>query len=84
MTRCENTDLLVDQCAHCLKKLSIEEQATRERAQLTARDPRWFPAGYPGTCGNCGERFEPGTAIRFELGSSSNWIAECCAEDDTR
>lgn len=81
--RCETTDLLTDQCAHCRGHQSIEDQAATERAQLLVHDPRWFPAQYPGTCGQCGEPFQPGTPIRLQLSSQTNWIAECCADTAT-
>lgn len=81
--RCERTELLVDQCAHCRSQSSVEEQAEAELhdlgVRLMARDPRWFFAEYPGTC-TCGSRFKPGMPIRLTLGGSlPHWVAPCCA-----
>jgi hypothetical protein len=78
--RCELTELLVGQCAHCLKHKSIEEQAKAHPAAL-AGDPRWFPAQYPGACGHCGEPFTPGMLIRSLMPREIAWLASCCAEE---
>ncbi|MDJ0342237.1 hypothetical protein QMK19_03425 [Streptomyces sp. H10-C2] len=77
MPRCDVTDLDTSMCAHCLGHADPEQQAKRVRARLLASG-RWFPALYPGTCEHCGERFEPGAAIRLEI--PQGWCAECCAE----
>jgi hypothetical protein len=87
--RCDLTELLVEDCAHCRgNDKTIEEQATAERLELRARllsgavhsITSWFPARYPGHCAGCGTGFGEGTAIRtLALG----YLAECCAEDVT-
>lgn len=76
--RCERTDLVVEQCAHCKGQQSVDEQVLAVRARLL-RHPAWFASQYPGKCDACGEPFAPGTAIRMEL--RHGWIAECCAEE---
>jgi hypothetical protein len=73
--RCELTELLVDQCAHCVGTGGIERELLEQRARLLA-SPRWVPARYPGDCDVCGDRFEAGAAIRK---SGHGWRAECCA-----
>lgn len=73
--RCELTELLVDQCAHCLKTPSIEDEIKAHREALIARG--WFAAEYPGRCGLCTNGFGVGTAIQYH---PNGWIAECCAE----
>jgi hypothetical protein len=79
--RCERTELLVTDCAHCRgNDQTPNEQAAAERDQTRQRlasDPRWFPAQYPGKCERCGEWFQPGALIRMDV--SVGWIAECCA-----
>lgn len=75
---CDITELPIEMCSHCRRLVSAEEQAAAERHQLLGgSDRRWFEAKFPGNCGVCGERFSPGTAIRFEQGAG--WRAECCA-----
>jgi hypothetical protein len=77
VSRCDFTDLPAVSCAHCLGHVDPEQQARKDRAQLLASGRGWFPAQFPGCCEFCGERFEPGTAIRMEV--PSGWRAECCA-----
>lgn len=79
--RCERTELLVDQCAHCKGQQSIEEQASAEALEARARlivTGQWFPAKYAGKCGRCGEPFPEGAAIRSD-NNHPLWVAECCA-----
>lgn len=80
--RCGKTDLIVNQCAHCLGHQSIEEKTLALRATLLA-DPTWFAANFPGTCWGCGEYFAPGAAIQGAgLHLTGCWIAECCAPEE--
>jgi hypothetical protein len=79
-TRCDTTDLFVDQCAHCAGHTSIEDQVLVERAELL-HQPGWFPARHGGTCRRCGEPFAPDTAIRRREGREG-YIAECCADPE--
>jgi len=74
--RCDLTELLVADCAHCRGLKSPDEQAASERRRLIASG-RWIPAQYPGTCEQCGERFEVGAAIRM---FPDGWRADCCGE----
>lgn len=80
--RCERTELLVDQCAHCRgNDQTVQEQADAERAELRkrlARDPRWFPSQYAGRC-ICDKPFGVGTLIRRCTCCTDSWVAECCA-----
>lgn len=73
--RCELTELLVDQCGHCLKTPSIEDEIQADRKALIERG--WFAAEFAGVCGTCRVGFGPGTAIQYH---PNGWIAECCAE----
>jgi hypothetical protein len=84
-TRCDLTDLLVEQCA-CRQHRAgrtVEEEAAREqhahRARLLA-GPGWFPAQFPGRCGQCGHGFEAGTALRLPSPLPLGWLAECCSD----
>lgn len=78
--RCERTELLVDDCAHCRGHKSIEEQVADERIQLGEARTRWFNAIYPGKCAGCGTPFDEGNLIHGVPGHAG-WVAECCAED---
>jgi hypothetical protein len=40
----------------------------------------WFPAGYDGHCGCCGDSFDEGDLIRSD--GEGGWLAECCGDDD--
>lgn len=81
--RCERTELLVVDCAHCRgNDQTPDEQVATERRQTRARlvgDPRWFPAQYPGKCERCAERFTVGDLIRMDPGRG--WIADCCGTE---
>jgi hypothetical protein len=76
--RCEKTDLITSQCAHCTGHLDLDTQVHAERAALIASG-RWFPSKYPGKCARCGDWFGEGAAIRGVDGQPG-WIAECCAD----
>lgn len=77
--RCDITDLIKSQCAHCLGHTGVDEEVTQHRQRLAESDqhPKWFPAQWPGVCEHCGERFEAGTPIRFE--APQGWRADCCS-----
>jgi hypothetical protein len=77
-TRCERTELLVDQCGCPDHRggTTPEEQLHAHRAQLLLR-PAWMAAQWPGVCERCGTRFPTGAAIAMEAGLG--WRAECCS-----
>lgn len=79
--RCDKTDLLVTDCAHCRgNDRTIEEQFTAEAALRKAAyeaAPGWIISRYPGDCAECGERFEAGEMIYKLL--DVGWISTCCA-----
>jgi hypothetical protein len=77
--RCELTELLVDECAHCKRTPSIEEQVRAEHAEMAARSG-WHTAIYPGACSSCREPFGVGTPITRD--TDGGWMAACCATDD--
>lgn len=77
MPRCDITDLPADMCAHCLGHKDPEQQTLKDRARLLASGRGWIAAQWPGTCEHCGERFQPGAAIRMDV--PAGWRAECCA-----
>lgn len=74
--RCDVTELLADQCAHC-KGVSLPELDPQRRDM--ARPPVVITAGYPGRCAACGELFPPGVTI---AGTPDGWVANCCHEGD--
>jgi len=73
VARCELTELLVSECAHC--RGFEEEPVVSSRGQ-------WFTATYSGRCSNCKTSFEPGDRIRADGFMSGGWLAECCGEDE--
>lgn len=75
--RCQLTDLLVDQCAHCTGAQSIEDQVAAEHAAL-AGQPGWIEAQYPGACCRCGEPIAVGDLIRRDPCSPAGWMGACC------
>ena len=79
--RCDNTDLLISQCAHCRGLADIETQALLDRAALIATG-QWFPARYAGKCTQCGERFGEGAAIGGFTVETGGWVAECCGDTE--
>ena len=60
--RCDLTDLLVDQCAHCLGHGAAPGLAERTGPQITAR--------YYGSCAHCGDGYAPGDRI---AGTADGW-----------
>lgn len=70
--RCERTDLLVRDCAHC-KKLPDPE-----RVKPAVGD--WFDARFPGRCSRCQTDFDPGDEIRAD--GEGGYLAACCGEDE--
>jgi hypothetical protein len=76
--RCDKTDLIETQCAHCRHDVDTHDQLLIERAALIGTG-HWYPSKYPGICANCGEYFEANAAIR---GDPRGWVAECCADCD--
>lgn len=74
MTRCEVTDLLVEQCAHCTvpHKPIPPDPFTAPASKLG----RWFTSEYPGECSGCGDRFDGGDRIRSD--GEGGWLAGCC------
>lgn len=72
--RCEQTELFVDQCAHCRNVPDL----ARERPKRPRPGP-WFAAGYLGNCSECDIRFEEGDQIRAD--GAGGWLPECCGDD---
>lgn len=77
--RCELTDLIRSQCAHCRPAPPVPEDIAELRAGLYRRG--WFPSRYAGECRGCGDPFPPDTAVHRAPGDAGGFIAECCAED---
>lgn len=76
-TRCQLTELIATQCAHCRGDAGGDEELLAHRAQLLKRRA-WRAATYPGECIGCGDWYLPSAAIRRD---GTGWLAECCAED---
>ena len=70
--RCDNTDLLVAECAHC-RDLPEPGREPGGRPVVT------ITAGYPGRCAGCGEPFPAGSTITADP-DGHGWTAECCEE----
>lgn len=67
--RCELTELLVDDCAHC-RGIVLESTRTANTG--------WFPARFSGRC-ECGEAVEVGDTICLD--AAGNVLAECCGRE---
>lgn len=72
--RCELTDLLVDQCAHCQGHDAPPEKVERVGGTLSAR--------YVGTCVHCGDRFQADEPIA--LGWVDGGLEWCLADHTVR
>lgn len=78
MTRCAVTDLIVEQCAHCVapsKPTPADPFGT-----LAGALGRWFRSMYDGTCSRCDDRFEAGDRIRAD-GEGGYEAYACCGDD---
>jgi hypothetical protein len=75
VTRCDITDLLSTDCAHCRK---LPDPGT-EHADLEMVGP-WFEARYDGRCASCATWIvaERGQMIRAVV--DGGYIGECCRE----
>lgn len=69
--RCDLTDLIKDQCAHCR---NVPDPTPKRRPMATV-----FPASYSGDCAGCGSSFDEGEQIRSD--GEGGWLAECCDGD---
>jgi hypothetical protein len=68
--RCELTELVVSQCAHC------RPQPAEPGREIAYR----FEAGYDGTCGICDEPFEAGERIGRVDGENLYACPSCCRD----
>jgi hypothetical protein len=71
--RCQITDLLTDQCAHC------RQLPDPEPVDATQWGP-WFACQRPGSCSSCGAGFAEFDFIRAD--GEGGWLAECCGKTD--
>lgn len=77
-TRCDLTDLVTTECAHCRKTPDpfAQPAATRRRNGFVGPP---ITAQYPGKCA-CGEQFSAGEPIRAD--GDGGWLAGCCSDID--
>lgn len=68
--RCDITDLLVAECAHCRRLPDLEAEAPRELGPI-------FTSNYDGTCTGCKERTYAGDQIRAD-GSGFGYLGVAC------
>lgn len=78
-SRCELTELYVDQCAHCRPTPAADPVADFLAGPQILMGS-WFPAAYPGACNQCGCRFDEDDQIRAD--GEGGWVAECCGQAD--
>lgn len=71
--RCEFTDLLKAECAHCKGVPPPKPPARPSR-------PAWAEARFRGRCAACGEPYGVGERIEYNP-LSGGWVAPCCALD---
>lgn len=76
--RCDLTDLLPSDCAHCRMTPDpfAEPAARRTPGEVGPR----FTARHPGKCG-CGESFAAGDTIRAD--GAGGYLAACCDEEES-
>jgi hypothetical protein len=75
--RCERTELIVTQCAHCLGHTDPVADALAGEPARHVEDPEVpvrIPAQFPGRCPDCGEHIHIGDTI---VRRSNAW---CCTE----
>ena len=65
--RCDLTDLIVEQCAHC-------RQATAPAAAQNLGPT--LAAGYAGVCSGCGDEFDQGETIQAD--GQGGWVLTVC------
>jgi hypothetical protein len=72
--RCDFSDLLADQCAHCT---GAEKRLAQEAAEPGERGP-WIAARYPGMCSGCWEAIKPVDPIRAD--GDGCWLCGECGQ----
>jgi hypothetical protein len=72
--RCEITELLVGECAHCLKRTLLNSSDAFVSAGQSLGP--WFSARFPGNCDGCGAWFWEGDSIRAD--GYGGYLASCC------
>lgn len=81
--RCDLTELLVDQCAHCLGHTNpIVEAAQPRHYAVDVENPPTTTAVFPSRCPDCNEPIRVGDQITLTGGtggSSGSWVCEGCA-----
>ena len=81
--RCERTELIKSQCAHCLGHADPVAEAMEFEHHRYARDdePRTIVASYPGSCPDCGEEIRVGDPVTVVGGAGSppRWVCAGCA-----
>jgi len=74
--RCDVTELLVTQCAHCRR---TPDQPQPHPARVLGQQWR---AAYPGKCLACGAHFAPGDWIgRTAIQGEAGYLGPCCLAD---
>lgn len=74
LARCELTELLVEQCAHCR---GLDDPETPDVVKS-----RPFTAAYSGDCHWCGRRYSEGDRIRrIHDDDGPGYLGPCCKED---
>jgi hypothetical protein len=81
--RCERTELIKSQCAHCLGHAdpAVDVEPERRRFDRGAGGPT-IDASYPGRCPECDEPIRVGDPITLTGGVSNTatyWVCAGCA-----
>ena len=77
MARCEKTDLLETECAHCLGHITRMAKAEPNELKLITR---WLPATWDtGRCNNCKRIYHEGELVA--KAETIGWIAKDCCGD---
>lgn len=75
--RCDLTELLVTDCAHCRRLPELDVREPEPRHQPDGYGGPTVIAEYGGRCVDCGEPVRPGEPITL---TEDGWVGQCCAE----
>lgn len=73
--RCELTELLVSDCAHCRGLSDLDPEQVPAAGGTGELGPLFF-ANYPGRCSDCREPILTGDQIRAD--GAGGYLGECC------
>lgn len=77
--RCEITELVTEQCAHCRRLPDLPADLFDEPAERERPGGRgWMAARYAGRCSDCGGHIEPGDSIVYAHDGTGGYLCAGC------